>query len=144
VAVGPGGVIVGVSEGVGVIVAVGVRVGKVGTGVTVYVDCGVLLGLMVAVASGVSGVQVACRGNGVALGSVGTRATLATVGNGVFVAKAAAICALALSLTWLIFARNPGERMSIITIPMTKAAMISSAAVNTFKQLLKQPLLEFF
>lgn len=85
---GPGGVIVGVLEGVGVRVYVGVMVGNVGTGVAVLVGLGVLLGLIVAVAWGVSGVHVGCKAVAVPVGTVGIWATLATVGNGVCVAKA--------------------------------------------------------
>ena len=99
---------------------------------------------MVAVSRGGSDVQVACRGNGVALGTVGTWATLATVGSGVDVASAAAICAFTLLLSWPKLVRNWGEKMSKATKMTARAAKISSAAVNTFKQLPKQPLLEFF
>lgn len=74
---------VGVLEGVGVRVYVGVMVGNVGTGVAVLVGLGVLLGLMVAVAWGVSGVQVGCKAVAVPVGTVGIWATLATVGKGV-------------------------------------------------------------
>lgn len=144
VGVGPGGVMVGVSDGVGVMVGVGVRVGKVGTAVGVPVACGVLLGLMVAVSNGGSGVQVGCSGVGVALGTVGTSATLAIVGSGVAVASDSESCVLILLLSWPKFVRSPGERMSKATRPTARAAKISSAAVNTFKQLLKHPLLEFF
>lgn len=63
-------------------------VGNVGTGVAVLVGLGVLLGLMVAVACGVSGVQVGCKAVAVAVGTVGTWATMATVGNGVGVSNA--------------------------------------------------------
>ena len=91
VGVGPGGVMVGVLEGVGVQVGVGVFVGKVGTAVAVFVDLGVLLGRMVAVACGVSGVQVGCKAVAVPVGTVGTWATLAAVGKGVEVSNAFAI-----------------------------------------------------
>jgi len=81
VGVGPGGVIVGVLEAVGVCVGVGVFVGNVGIGVGVCVAFGVLLGLMVAVACGVSGVHVGCKDVAVAVGTVGIWAMLAIVGS---------------------------------------------------------------
>ena len=135
---------VGVFEGVGVQVGVGVRVGKVGIGVGVPVDLGVLLGLMVAVAGGVSGVQVGCKEVGVALGTVGTRAILATVGNGVDVARASAIWAFTSLLIWFKLARNPGEMTRKMKMRTARAAKMSNTAVITFMQLLKQPLLELF
>lgn len=141
---GPGGVAVGVSEGVGVMVGVGVRVGKVGTAVGVLVDLGVRLGWIVAVACGVSGVHVGCKEVAVAVGTVGRSATLATVGSIVGVANASVILVLTLLLSWLKLARCLGETMSSTTMITAIAAKMSNAAVNTFKQPLKQPLLEFF
>lgn len=88
---GPGGVIVGVLEGVGVQVGVLVRVGNVGIAVGGFVALGVLLGRIVAVAGEGCGVQVACNGVPVGGALVGTAAMFATVGSIVGVAKAAAI-----------------------------------------------------
>lgn len=124
-------------------------VGNVGTGVAVFVGLGVLLGLMVAVAWGVSGVQVGCKevsvavGVAVDVGTVGTWATLALVGNGVDVSKAFAIWTFTSLLNWVKLARSWGERINKMNMMMASAAKMSNAAVNTFRQL-PLLLLDFF
>lgn len=99
---------------------------------------------MVAVACGVSGVQVGCKGVVVPVGTVGRSATLATVGSMVGEASASAIWVLTLLLSWLKLARCRGETMSSTTMITASAAKMSNAAVSTFRQLPRQPLLEFF